>query len=149
MKTIFYLFLLLFLSCSSFSSTSNTHIDSSHLFTKEKRIKELSKYFILRTAILNTHFFINDVNLNSRTVPGATYRDYRIAIKIDKQHIPVWISDVNPTNDVLPCEWTRDSLFCNDPDFNLSYNPEIYQAESKVVLLYRNEGVLFIRIQQN
>ncbi len=133
------------LSCSSPSN----HVTSQNINNSQDRINELSKYFNLRTEVLDTEFDIFDVNLNDRnSIPGATSRDYKIALLIEEENLEAWLTDVDITSFPLNYTWTFE-LTKNNKNFETSSEPLMFTSKNKELLLFEAEGIILLRIVQN
>jgi hypothetical protein len=145
-KILLSCFILLFtiLSCV----TPVSRITSEELNDSEARIKELGRYFNIRTDIIDAEFDIYDTNLNSRdSIPGATTRDYKIAVLTEKTNIDAWLTDVNITSFPVNYTWSE-KLINNNKNFKTDSKPLLYKGNSKELILFKDEGIIFIRIKQ-
>ena len=143
---IILLFCLSIFSCASSSST----IKSSDYSQKSERISTLKKYFNLRSDILDAHYKIYDVNAKTCLVPGATDRDYRIIVKIDKSDVLKWTEKEIMTSYHFDFSWAEELLQeYNVTDFDLSGKRIMFSSEQKKMLVYTDAGIVLIRIVQH
>jgi len=83
---ILYLLLVILLSCGD----SSSKIESKSYSSPEKRIQILKNHFNLKSEIIDAEYDIYDVNMNPRSIPGATDRDYKIIVKINPSDFSKW-----------------------------------------------------------
>ncbi len=144
MKTLFLLSIFLL----SAHNSSNT-IESKNYNSPEKRIQILKKYFNLKSEIIDAVYEIDDANIDARSVPGATYRNYRIIIKIKKSDFSKWTDPecaplLHPEYD-----WAVHLLKNNSTaSFALSGKCEGYSTQNKEMFFFRQNGLILIRIVQ-
>lgn len=123
-------------------------MNSENLTTPKARTEAVSKYFNVRTEIKDVEFDIYDVNLNNRSIPGPSDRDYKMAFLLPEGKIDPWLSDVVVTSFPKDYSWGLELIKGND-NFTLGSEPEMYTGDNKTVILFRKENILFMRIQQH
>ncbi len=125
---------------------SQNHIYSHDFHTSLDRINALKKCFVLRTEIFDTAFDIYDVNMNNRTIPGPTDRDYRIVLKMDSSYIREWIKDVQITSFPINYDWAKELL--KENNFSIGSVSGIFTGPDKQVIVFQNDGIILFRIRQ-
>ncbi|MEJ2664905.1 MAG: hypothetical protein P8107_12845 [Spirochaetia bacterium] len=136
--------LLLLFSCSN----GDNFITSKNIGNTSERIQTLRKYYKLKTEILDTEFEIFDVNLNAdRSIPGPTDRDYKIVILVKSENIDTWTNGLTITSFPVNYDWAKDLLNGNNK-FNFSGSPLLYKELYKELIVFKKEGIIFIRIKQ-
>jgi len=149
MKKSLFVGLSLYIFIHFFScKTEGNHVNSENLTTPKARTEAVSKYFNVRTEIKDVEFDIYDVNLNNRSIPGPSDRDYKMAFLLPEGKIDPWLSDVVVTSFPKDYSWGLELIKGND-NFTLGSEPEMYTGDNKTVILFRKENILFMRIQQH
>ncbi len=146
MKTL-TLWHLIFI-CFLFACSDKNHVSSVGIANCEDRVLELKKYFNLKSNIIDTHFKIYDANLNNRSVPGATSRDYKIALKLDPSLILKWTNDVKPVKNPNDLAWANDPVITSLEGFSVSEMPQYLGNEYKQLIVYPKSGIIFLRFYQ-
>lgn len=132
------------------SCESSNFIESKKYKTKQERIKVLKKYFKLRSEILDARYTIFDVNLNNRSIPGPTSRDFKVIVKIDPANFQKWDEPDNITTEPLSYDWAIAILQDNaDTTFALSGEKIHYVSQYKEMTIFKETGVVVISIVQN
>lgn len=69
----------------------------------------MERFLKLKSPVRRAEFFIYDVNLNNRSIPGPTDRLFQIYLEVLPEHIPSWIADDqgNKTTISYSFEWLR------------------------------------------
>lgn len=153
-KIIFalYLLLLFIYSCSEDKSETVTDyrtVNSKNLTTPEERISKLKNYFHLRGNTLDAEFDIFDVNIGaSRSIPGASSRDYNVVLLLDANETNLWKEDVTESTSPLDYSWAED-LVKNNQNFSTTGTPEFYTSPNKEVTIFNETGTVLIKIVQN
>lgn len=148
-KSNFILFLISGLLIISCTSSAKNHIYSRELENSDLRVKELQKYFILRSDAQDAEFDIFDVNIGaSRSIPGPTGRDYKVALLLTPENAELWTSDVEESSKELDYRWAI-KITENNPNFKISSSPEFYIDTNKEVTFFKDEGIVFLRIRQD
>lgn len=130
--------------------TSSTLVESRNYSSSAKRINVLKRYFKTRSDILDTVFKIYDVNMNTRSIPGPTDRDYQIILKIDPKEIDTWHEPQSVTSFPFEYDWAFALLKeTGHNDFDLSGSKIFYSSENKKMIIFQDTGVIFIRIEQH
>ncbi len=141
-------------SCSGVKSSSNI-LDSQNLNSKNKRIKILKKEIKLFSDFENAEFNLFNVNgfSNNRiTLPGASSWDYKFALKVKPSHLDKWINDmvkIDTTN--YDITWTKQLIEKRESEWKTNSKPEFYtrKRDHVMLVLYRNEGIIFKRVINN
>ena len=156
MKTL-YLLLIVLMSCGGSSdkidrindSSSDTcKIESKNYSSPEKRIQVLKNHFNLKSEVIDAEYDIYDVNMNPRSIPGPTDRDYKIIVKINPPDFSKWNDpECHP---LLKPEYGRAlPLLKNNNGFDLSGKGEGYSNQNKEIIFFRQNGLILIRIFQH
>lgn len=145
----FSLILFLLITILSCKSDKSGRLNSTSITSPEKRIKVLSEYFNLRGNTLDAEFDIIDTNIEgSRMLPGATYRGYKVALKLDRASYKLWISDIEQTSETISYDWVYE-LTKKNKNFLTSSKAAIYRDQNKLLIAFNNECIVFIHIIQN
>lgn len=148
-KIFFMLFIINGLLIISCTPSSTNHVYSREIGDPGSRVKKLQDFFILRSDTLDAEFDIFDVNIGaSRSIPGPTGRDYKVALLLTPKNAQLWITDVIKSPDKFDYSWAMDITKSN-PNFKISSTPEFYIEADKEVTFFKNEGIVFIRIRQD
>ena len=138
------LLVLLITSCDS-----RTTVKSSDIQSAKNRIKELGKLFVLRSEIIDAEYEIYDVNINNRSIPGPTDRDYRVVLKVKPEDLEKW-NDPELSIPSLPLDikWAE-KLASGNQVFDLSGPGMQYSNEHKQMTVFQDSGIILIRIVQH
>ncbi|MBI9100039.1 MAG: hypothetical protein JEY91_16275 [Spirochaetaceae bacterium] len=147
MKNIFIALILLlsfFMSCKN-----NNLIKSSDYSHKEKKIQTLKEYFNLKSEILDTEYEIYDVNMNNRSIPGPTDRDYKVILKIAPDDIMKWHEPGEISSFPLDYSWATEVL-TETGNQNIKLIGSIFQYKNKYkeMIIFFDAGIILIRINQ-
>lgn len=154
LKNIFTLLLLLLSLFSCTESKKETVPDyrtvkSENLKTSEDRIIKLKEYFHLRGNTLDAEFDIFDVNIGAnRSIPGASSRDYKVALLLEVSETNLWKEDVTESTTPLNYSWAE-NLIKNNQNFDTTGTPKFYTSPNKEVIIFDKSGTILIRIVQN
>jgi hypothetical protein len=151
---LFIIFLLIFSSCKN-QKLSSTKLDSDDYVTSKERVEILSKEITVFSKILDAEFELFNVNgfSNQRTsVPGASSWDYKFAIIVNREDIPKWTEGMTETS--MPdtdYDWTNEILKNKKNHWKLNSLPKYYlrKGENVLMIVYRNEGIIFKRVVQD
>lgn len=138
----------LLLSLSSCSGGPK-RVDSKGIKSAGERVEELGKYFRLRTEVIDTEFDIFDANLNSGPfeLPAPSSRLYRIALLVEQEQIDSWLTDVILDSYPHNYEWNSE-LIKDNANFSLLKGPRLtFIGQNRLLVLYENEGIIFIEIK--
>lgn len=142
-RILYFLLLLVLLSCKT-----DPTIKSSDYKEKEVRIKILSEYFVLKSDPIDAVYNIYDVNINNRSIPGASDRDYKVILKIDKNDLNKWHEPENITSIPINYKWTE-SLISTVEGFELNGIYRQYTSKNKEMIIFEETGIILIRIVQH
>lgn len=157
MKKSILIISLIILGINSCNESNNPNqLDSDTFKTKEERVKSLKNQIKSKSNFNNAEFELFNVNgfSNSRptSIPGASSWNYKFVIKVAPSDIDKWtegLLKIEPTN--YDFSWTKIIVEKRASDWITNSQPEFYkQNESDVmVIVYRNEGILYKRIITN
>jgi transcription elongation factor Elf1 len=147
---------LVFASCATEEKrTTKTTLYSEDFKTAEERVEELKKHIAVYSDFSDAQFEIFNVNgnfTNERlTIPGASSWDYQFVIKLTKENIDQWISEMVLVDTIAnkdSMHWVAD-LNKKMTDKILQNEPgEFYKGEGKAnyAVVFRNSGLLFRKI---
>jgi len=77
---------ILAVSCNSAQNTLY-----SKNYSKEEKIETLKKHITAKSRIEWAEFMLFDVNMNNRSVPGASGKQYRAVIKVNPKDAHLWV----------------------------------------------------------
>lgn len=146
-------FLLLLLSCEEGIRTQEhgTRLTSKDYPNKDERIKVLKQQFQLSSEIKDVEFDLFNVNgfSGSRTLlPGTSSADYQYVVKVDTADIIKWLTNkfrLTTKDSALP-SWAPNLISVRKENWIVESIPEGYIQRGDVsIIVYRTEGVLFIR----
>lgn len=83
--------IILFVACL-FSCTNISLVLYSSDYSQEKCLEIVSEKMDVKSKINWVEFKLFDVNGNNRSVPGASGKDYKIVICVDKNDTKKWIA---------------------------------------------------------
>lgn len=144
----------IFLSiCLLYSCTDSqkTKLDSDDYNTKAKRIKKLKLEINCFSDIQDAEFEMFNVNgfHNQRIlVPGSTSLDYKFAIKLDTSDIRKWTKNLTEIKlEEYDDKWTKQIIKNRKQNWRTKSKPQYFTRKvgSVIVLVYKNEGILFKR----
>lgn len=143
------LFLTFFIALLAGCSTSVKPVTSREMSSLEERISLLESYIQLSSPVEDVEFSLYDVNRGgSSRLPGASSRDYQIYLKVSPSNVELWLEGMSITSFPLDTQWAQDIIAHRD---NLKW-PEgflTYTGENSLAFVQPEEGVLFLRFQQN
>lgn len=147
---IISVYLFLVMSCANADNTLY-----SRNYSNSKKISMLHNTIDVKSPIEWTEFKLFDVNKNNRSIPGSSYKDYKIVIKMDPKYIKLWLQDKDLWITSFPhnIDWIKETL----KNEQLSELQDLgymtyYKEESgyKYTLWANNEkGVILISFLQN
>jgi len=120
--------------------STNINLSSDRVAMVKKRIKTAS-------PILDAEFDIYDVNAgNSRSIPGASDRDYRVIMKIRSEYLLRWSKGMERVPD-YDYSWMKST-----PRFEkwkIQSRPKIYKRpnEESYVLIFNRENIVAKRFE--
>lgn len=148
-KTITTVLIAFFIwSCTG----SNTTLNSLDYDDPIERIEILKNEIVSSSDFADAEFRLFNVNGfsdGSRGVPGASSWNYEFGIKVDTSDLDKWtegMTQVDSANYNL--EWTIQITGERKAQWSTVGEPEIFRrgAEDVIVILYRDEGIVFKRI---
>lgn len=146
LKRILILFSLLIILTNCYNNSNR--ILSKNIDDTDKKIETLKKYFKVRSPILDTEYDIYDVNINNRSIPGPTDRDYKIILKVDTYYLDAWTENEVVTSFPFKFDWAND-LIANKDAFDLTGPAMMYSGQNKTMMVYNKTGIILIRIVQH
>ncbi len=153
MKRLFQIIITIGLLSGCTSNDSYpTNLDSDDYEGKADRIEILRKEIKPFSDIHDAEFELFNVNgfHNQRTsVPGASSWDYKFVVKIDTVNISKWTSGMQTVKITdYDDNWTKE--ITKHRKFNWETNSEpqyfIRNGENVMLLVYKNEGIIFKRV---
>ncbi len=148
-KTITTVLIAFFIySCTG----SNTTINSQDYDDPVDRVEILKNKIVSSSDFTDAEFSLFNVNGFSdgrTTVPGASSWNYEFGIKVDTADIDNWTEGMSRGDSAnYNLSWTIDVTGKRSTSWTTLSEPEIYQRgeEDVIVILYRNEGIVFKRI---
>ena len=150
LKTVIGLMIVSLGGCSE--TTNSNKLDSDDYNGKQERVEVLIKEIKSFSKIENAEFELFNVNgfSNNRiTVPGASSWDYKFVIRVKPTDVDKWTEGMmlmysHDYND----SWMKMIIRERAVDWRTESQPEIYyeKGDRVVVLVYRNEGIIFKRV---
>ena len=142
------LLFVLLLCVSIFACGGESTVRSSDYKDNAARIERLGDLFVLRSDVIDAAYEIYDVNLNTRSIPGPTDRDYRIILKVDPRLLEKW-HDPDLINS-FPVDYSwADSILSTADGFDLKGKSVQYSGENKQMVIFEETGVVLVRIVQH
>lgn len=140
---IFSIVIVLILGCEN----SNV-IESKNYKSKADKIEALKEYYKIKSEIIDTEYRIFDVNINNRTIPGPTDRNYKIIIKIKLDDFDKWDSPNDITSIPINYNWAIELLEGNE-NFDLSGVNVHYTNKNRDMIIFKETGVVLISYVQH
>ena len=141
------------ISCLDLNTENN--LDSDRFSTKTERIavlkKEIKPYSEFHDAAFEL-FNVNGFSDSRSSVPGASSFDYKFAIKIKASDIDKWtqgFSVFKPQS--IDTAWINKIVEKQKDQWSTQGKPEFYKRpnDDVMVIVYRDEGILFKRVRGN
>lgn len=90
-KRLIQISLIAAMSCIIlFSCSGKNRIRSIEYSASDKRIAVLSELITMKSAVIDAAFDLYNVNMNPRTIPGATDIDYKVVILVSPENVAAW-----------------------------------------------------------
>lgn len=127
-------------------------IYSGHYDNKAQRIEKLRSLVTLDSDVEDAEYKLYNLNgfeSNSTRLPGASYSDYRLAVKLSRQALPRWTSGFNEIELEEPDHsWARDIILHDPERWATESQPRYYMSndEKTMLIVYEKEGIVFKRI---
>ena len=151
MKNLFFLTVAIFLFFGC-GETSNNKLDSDDYNSKEERIEKLKVEIKSFSDFQDAEFELFNVNgfHNDRTsIPGASSLDYKFVVKIDSSNISKWTCKMKEVQlKDYNYSWTTEIVKNRKQNWRFKSKPQFFKREgvNTIVIVYKNEGILFKRI---
>jgi hypothetical protein len=120
-----------------------TDTRSSDLPDDAAKVAFLRNYLKLHSDVEAAEFHIVFAD-NSRGLPAPSDFDMQVAIKIDRDELPLWTADVQQTTESVDLSWGYE-LLPNTDRWAIQSKPDIYTRGSTVVAVFSAEGIVFKR----
>ena len=141
--SVIFFSLICILSCGG-----ETVVRSSAYPTAQKRVERLKELFVLRSDVKDAAYEIYDVNMNTRSIPGPTDRDYKIVLKVSLNDLEKWNEPEIITSLPQNYDWAEELLKGLD-GWDLSGSIIQYANENKHMVIFKDTGVILVRIVQH
>ncbi|TYQ15205.1 UNVERIFIED_CONTAM: hypothetical protein Cloal_1619 [Acetivibrio alkalicellulosi] len=120
-----------------------TNTSSSDLNTKDEKLNFLKKYMVLNSEVIDTEFHIIYQD-NSGGVPGPSYWDIKLALKVSKDETSKWVNEYEEIPaDMISLDWWQE-LYLDDKLWNRPSIPQYYKRAnaSSYIVIYKEEGII-------
>jgi len=151
-----YIFILLicFYSCKNDNDLSNLY--SKNYTNKIERLKLINENVVCSSKVFDTEFQLFNVNGFSKQrdilLPGTSSLDYKFVVKIDTSEINKWLISFIKTDSIKSdLNWTTKIIKDRKENWITFSKPIFYKRknENVILVLYRQEGIIYKRILQN
>ena len=139
---------ILLISGYFFGCAGDSTVKSSDYSDRAARIERLAELFVLRSEVIDTAYEIYDVNMNTRSIPGPTDRDYRIILKVDPRFLQLWHDPDLVTSLSVDYLWAEPILKHTD-GFDLSGKATQFVSENKQMIIFEETGVILVHLLQH
>lgn len=129
----------LLIACTDNRTTSTC---SSIFTSKQDKIDFLNEYYTPRAKIRDTEFCINYHDNSTGLVTGPSDWNYRVALKINRKDISMWLFNGNDSSEIEPFdEGNWDDILPNTKYWDISGDKKQYT--SGYVWIVENDILLF------
>lgn len=149
-KFLYIVFISALISCSP-GNKNPGKFDSDDSENKTERVEALEREIKSFSEIFDAEFEFFNVNGfgNQRGIPGASSWDYKFAIRIDPNDIPKWTEGFDRM-EILDGDqkWVEEIIKNRKENWIRKSKPEYFKRakENVVLIVYREEGILFKRV---
>ena len=131
---------LLLISCQEKNKTANFY---SFNIPKSERLEKFENYIVNHGGITDMKYHIWHQDNSTGMMAAPSDWRYTIALQLQPDSIPQWLTDVELTTDSIPIDlWN--SLQLNRIDWQLQAPYETYMSvnQQRIKLLFREENIL-------
>ncbi len=140
--------LLIFFLISGVGCSRPNPLKSDGILTPHNRVKILLKYMHLPEGIRDCEFILYDVNQGgSRLLPGPTDLDYQVVMKVDRNFLDTWMTNLHPAVG-LDYTWLKSMKWLKRDYFPHSES-NMYTNTHLQLTVFRESGLVYLRYIQH